>query len=319
VATPPSWHGTGPGLTSVVHGGAGWLAAGGESGPAQTAAQVGAFGTLDSATAQGGQQPILMTSPDGRTWHRATGARSPVRPGLTLTGTAAGPSGYVVTGVRDDHGQPAAALWWSADLTTWTPQGSWTGSAPDGAASALLAVAAGQTGFAAAGAVGTRPAVWLSRNGQGWQLRQLALPDGASSAVLQRVAIQGRRITALGMQARPSGPVPFAAVSANGGSTWRETALPAPGSSAGVTALVAVGGGFLATGTLGAGGTQDVIVWWSGNGLTWHTVRPVGKRPGGPGAQQITGLSVSGNVLTGVGYAATGTGQHPVLWQARIR
>ena len=122
-------------------------------------------------------------------------------------------------------------------------------------------------GFAAVGAVGTRPAVWLSRDGQGWQSRSLALPAGARSAVLQRVAIQGSRITALGTQARPSGPVPFAAVSVNGGRTWRETLLPVPGRPAGVTALVAAGGGFLATGTLGDGGDQDVIVWWSHDGL----------------------------------------------------
>ena len=86
-----------------------------------------------------------------------------------------------------------------------------------------------------------------------------------------------------------------------------------------MTALVTAGGGFLATGTLSAGGTQDVVVWWSRDGLAWHAVRPAGKWLSGPGAQQITGLSVSGNVLTGVGYAATGTGQHPVLWRARVR
>ena len=86
-----------------------------------------------------------------------------------------------------------------------------------------------------------------------------------------------------------------------------------------MTALVTAGGGFLATGTLGAGGTQDVIVWWSANGLTWKAVRPAGKWLTVPGAQQITGLSVSGTTLTGVGYAATGTGRHPILWRARIR
>ena len=121
------------------------------------------------------------------------------------------------------------------------------------------------------------------------------------------------------MQARPSGPVPFAAVSVNGGRTWRETLLPVRGRPAGVTALVAAGGGFLATGTLGDGGDQDVIIWWSHDGLAWHAVRPPGRWLRGPGAQQITGLSMSGNMLTGVGYTATGSGQHPVLWQARIR
>ena len=57
---PPSWRGHGPGLTSVVHGGVGWLAVGGEGGPA---AQMGASGTLDSATALAGQQPILAHLP----------------------------------------------------------------------------------------------------------------------------------------------------------------------------------------------------------------------------------------------------------------
>jgi hypothetical protein len=319
VGARPSWRGGGPGLTGVVHGGAGWLAVGGEGGPAGAAAPVGVAGTLDSATAQGSQQPILMTSPDGQTWSPAAGAEPLAGPGLTLAGAAAGRPGYVVAGMRDVHGQPMAALWWSADLTTWVPQGWWTGSKRSGVPSALLAVTAGTSGFAAVGAVGAHPAVWLSRDGQGWLSRSLALPAGARSAVLQRVAIQGSRITALGMQARPSGPVPFAAVSVNGGRTWRETLLPVRGRQAGVTALVAAGGGLLATGILGDGGDQDVIIWWSHDGLAWHAVRPPGRWLRGPGAQQITGLSMSGNMLTGVGYTATGSGQHPVLWQARIR
>ncbi|HUL26540.1 MAG TPA: hypothetical protein VLW44_12305 [Streptosporangiaceae bacterium] len=319
VAAPPSWHGTGPGLTSVVHGDAGWLAVGGESARAAAAVQLGAAGTLASAVTLSGQQPVLVTSPDGKAWQPSAGAGSLTGPGVILAGAAAGPAGYVVAGVRDDDGQPAAALWWSADLTTWVPQGSWTGSAPGGAASALLTVAAGRTGFAAVGAVGTHPAVWVSTGGQRWRSRLLAVPAGASSAVLQRVAIKGNRIAALGMQARPSGPVPFAAVSANGGRTWREAALPVPGTSASVTALITAGGGFLATGALGAGGTQDVVVWWSADGLAWHAVRPAGRWLRGPGAQQITGLSATGNLLTGVGYTATGPERHPVLWQARIR
>jgi hypothetical protein len=113
--------------------------------------------------------------------------------------------------------------------------------------------------------------------------------------------------------------VPFAAVSVNSGRTWRETRLPVPSRPAGVTALVTARGGFLATGTLGDGSDQDVIVWWSHDGLAWHAIRPAGRWLRWPGAQQITGLSTSGDSLTGVGYTATGSGQHPVLWQARLR
>src|SRR5262249_56296120 len=95
----------------------------------------------------------------------------------------------------------------------------------------------GGAGLGGVGAGGAQRAVWLSRDGQGWQSRSLALPTGARSAVLQRVAIRGSRITALGTQARPSGPVPFAAVSVNGGRTWRETRLPAPVTPVGRAAL----------------------------------------------------------------------------------
>jgi hypothetical protein len=318
VGARPSWRGPGPGLTSVVHGHAGWLAAGGEGGPAGRVAQLGAAGSLDSATGQGSRTPILVTSPDGRAWHPAAGAGPLAEPGTTLAGAAAGRSGYVVAGVRDVRGRPMAALWWSANLTTWVPQAGWSGSPRSGVPSALLAVTAGPAGFAAVGAVGTHPAVWLSRDGQEWQSRSLALPSGARSAVLQRVAIRGSHIAALGTQARPSGPAPFAAVSANGGRTWRETTVPVPSGPAAVTALVTAGGGFLATGALGDG-EGDVIVWWSHDGLSWHAARPSGRWLRGPGAQQITGLSVSGNTLTGVGYTAAGNRQHPVLWQARIR
>jgi hypothetical protein len=216
------------------------------------------------------------------------------------------------------HGQPTAALWWSATLTSWIPRGWWSGSAP-GSPSVLLGVAAGGTGFAAVGAIGTHPAVWLSRTGQGWASVQLAVPAGARSAVLQQVAIAGRRITAIGTQAGASGPVPFAAVSGNGGASWRETALPVPHGPAGVSVVTAAGDGFVAAGTRGATGAQHVIMWWSLDGLSWHQALPSGRWLGGAGAQRICGLSVSGTVLSGVGYAATRTGQHPILLIARIR
>src|SRR5262249_27734490 len=131
MAAPPSWHGTGPGRTGVVRGSAGWLAIGDE-GSRAAQAPVGAAGTLESATVQDGQQPILATSLDGWTWRPAGGARSVTGPGPTLTGAAAGPSGYVVTGVRGDQGRPVAALWWSAGLARWAPQALWTGPVPGG-------------------------------------------------------------------------------------------------------------------------------------------------------------------------------------------
>ncbi|HEY6274855.1 MAG TPA: hypothetical protein VIX86_00850, partial [Streptosporangiaceae bacterium] len=316
--TPASWQGEGPGLTSVVHGAAGWLAVGTEGGPGSSA-PLGSSGLLAAHAVGGGQQPVMLTSADGRSWHPAAGPGPAAAPTLTLTGAAAGPAGYVVVGLQSHGGQPVPALFWSADLRTWQPQGWWTGYAPASQpASALLAVAAGRAGFAAVGGIGNRPAVWLSRTGQDWMMRPLALPRGARGAVLQQVAIQGDRIAALGTQARGSGPVPFAVVSADGGRTWREVLLPVPGRPAGVTALATVGRGFTATGTLAVPGGQDVVVWWSADGSNWQVVRPGGNSLSGPGPHAITGLAATGGQITGVGYAATRTGPHPILWHARI-
>ncbi len=317
-ATPPFAPGAGPGLTSVVHGSAGWLAVGGEGGPGEPAGQVGSAGSLSSASVSASQSPILLTSADGRAWRPAPGSAPFAAPGIAVAQAAAGPAGYVVVGERVTHGRPTAALWWSATLTGWIPQRLPAGQAPASPAT-LLGVAAGSAGFAAVGAIGTHPAVWLSRTGQSWVPARLPVPAGARSAVLQQVAITGHRIAAIGIQAGPSGPVPFAAVSGNGGASWREHTLPVPGGPAGVSAIAAAAGGFVAAGTWDTAGSQHVIMWWSRDGLGWHRVRPTAHRLGGTGAQRISGLSVSGTVLSGVGYAATGTGQHPVLLLARVR
>jgi hypothetical protein len=85
-----------------------------------------------------------------------------------------------------------------------------------------------------------------------------------------------------------------------------------------VTALAPVGRGFAATGTVAAAGAQDVIVWSSADGRYWQAVRLAGNWLSGPGAHAITGLTGLGGQVTGVGYAATRTGQHPILWHARI-
>jgi hypothetical protein len=316
--TPMSWRGEGPGLTSVVHGSAGWLAIGTEGGPGP-ATPLASAGLLTAHAVGSHPQPVLLTSADGRSWQAQAGLGPAAPSTLTLTGAAAGPSGYVVVGLRSNGGQPVPALFWSADLRTWRPQDWWAGSAPAGQpVSAPLAVAAGPAGFAAVGGIGNRPVVWLSRTGQAWVMRQLALPRGARGAVLQQVAIQGGRIAALGSEARGSGPVPFAAVSADSGRTWREYLLPVPAHPAAVTAVAATGRGFAATGTVTSARGQYVITWWSADGRHWRLARPAGSGLSGPGEHAITALASLRGQVTGVGYAVTRAGQHLILWHARI-
>ena len=90
----------------------------------------------------------------------------------------------------------------------------------------MLAVTADRSGFAAVGSAGNAPAVWTSPTGSAWQLTRLPLPAGAVSAVLTQVAAVGGRLVAAGAASRAAvagqvaGPVPFAAVSGDGGRSW---------------------------------------------------------------------------------------------------
>jgi hypothetical protein len=86
-----------------------------------------------------------------------------------------------------------------------------------------------------------------------------------------------------------------------------------------VNAVAATGTGFTATGTFGAGGRQDVVIWTSADGLSWKTDSPSVTGLGGQGIQQITALAVSGSTLTGVGFTASPSSESPTIWRSPIR
>ena len=330
---PPSWHGTGPGLTGVVRGAAGWLAVGGKAGQAGTAAQVGAAGTLDSATAPGGTaaDPHDLTGREGLApgrRHRAPGRAGPHpdRRG----GGACGLCGGWCAG----HSRPAGRR----AVVVGRPHHLDAAGMVDGRGAGRRPVrAAGRRGWRdrfrrrgrhrhAPGrlALQGRPLVAVTAAGPAGRCRQCRAPAGGHPGTPHRrsrhagAAVRAGTVRrGLGRWWRYLAGDSCPGARPPGRCAHRPAGMPARPAS--VTALVAAGGGFLATGTWGASGAQDVVVWWSRDGLAWHAVRPAGRWLSGPGAQQITGLSVSGKLLTGVGYVATGTGQHPVLWQARIR
>jgi hypothetical protein len=301
-------------LTSVAHGGAGWLA-------------IGHAGPLGSPVAPASSVPVIMTSADGGAWRPAAGARGLAAPGTTLAQAAAGPTGYVVVGSAPGlGGTPAVAAWHSAGLAAWTRAAVAAGTGQAGTAGQMLAVTADRSGFVAAGAVGSAPAVWTSSAGSSWRPTALPLPAGAASAVLTSVAAVGGRVVAAGSLSPGAGagrrepaPAPFAAVSRDGGRTWRETVLRGAAGPSAVTALTAAGTGFVAAGVAGAAGHQAVIVWWSPDGRTWRSGALPAKGLAGPSVVQITALSARDGVLTGAGYAVTPSGEHPVHWLARYR
>ena len=182
----------------------------------------------------------------------------------------------------------------------------------------MLAVTASSAGFVAVGSHGNQPSAWTSADGRTWRQADLPLPVGATRAVLQHVASTGRTVAAVGTALTTTGQqVPFAASSSDGGASWIESALPVPAGLTSVTALAATGGTFTATGTYGSTpGHQDVVVWTSPNGSAWRAAEPAGQGLTGPGIQAITGLTVSGSTLTGVGFTASPAGEEPVFWQS---
>ena len=287
-------------LTSVTYGSAGWLAVGG-------------------VIAVAAEHPVVIGSTDGHAWTAADNEAAFSQPGLVTTQAAAAQGGYVIVGSQAVAGGRVAAAWWSAGLTGWQ-----RASTPDKAGTRMLAVTAGSRGFVAVGAAGKAAAAWTSTDaGRTWTEETVPLPVGAAKAVLQHVASNGRNVVAVGTALTTAGQrLPFAAASADGGTTWTESALPVPEGSADVTALTGIGagGGFVATGTFGlTQGHSDVVVWTSADGTTWRAVTPRGQGLTGPGIQAITALTASGVTLTGVGFSADPVGEQPVFWQSPIR
>jgi len=303
-------------LTSVAYGAEGWLAVGG-------------------VIAVAPQHPVVLTSGNGSAWTAADHEPAFSQPGLVTEQAAAAPSagataagatagGYVIVGYQSAGGRTIAAAWYSTGLTGWQRATVHTPGAQNGAQQ-MRAVAAGPHGFVAVGADGNAAAAWTSPNGQAWTQQNVPLPVGATRAVLQYVASNGRTVVAVGTALTTAGQqLPFAASSADGGWTWAESALPVPSGRAFVTALTATGTAtgsqYLATGTFGSTpGHQDVVVWTSASGSAWQAATPTGQGLTGNGIQAITGLDVFDRTVTGVGFTATPGGEQPVFWQSPVR
>jgi hypothetical protein len=295
-------------LTGVTHGTSGWVAVG---------------GGLTSAGAVAAGAPVVVGSTNGTAWTAADGGAFGGT-GLVTSSVAAGTGGYVIVGSQTTGGKTIAAAWHSATMTGWQRA---TGALAGGGNLRMNAVTATAGGYVAVGSSGTDPEAWTSASGQTWAAVTVPLPVGAASALLRYVAANGQTVAAVGTQTSAAGrTTPFAAVSANGGKTWSETGLPLPSGASGagaVTALTAADGGFTATGTSGAAGSQDVAVWLLTRGAApstaWTVAAPAGTGLSGPGTQEITALTAVGTTLTGAGFTETTETEEPTLWQSPIR
>ncbi|WP_192809732.1 sialidase family protein [Actinomadura rudentiformis] len=284
-------------LLGVTGGKSGWLAVG-----------------YDQAV---GRRPLVVTSSDGATWQAADTAAA-FRSGGTAAATSGTP-GYVIVGADGT----SAATWFSADLKTWERGKSASSDALEAGSTEgkwMLDAASGTFGYAAVGGVrvkdtGNVPAVWTSSNGKQWALQQLPLPkSGATEGHLTHVTARGNSLVAAGLAATPQGLVWLGYVSADGGKTWRELAVPGGDPKVRTTSLAATPNGFAATGVISRPGGSDVVSWTSADGSAWSATTPGGEGLGGNGEQQITGLSPFKGRLLGVGSAADSAGDQPVLW-----
>ena len=290
-------------LTSVTHGPAGWLA-------------VGAPG------------PVVLTSANATIWGVAGGNITQDLAGVSAVAAASGPAGYVIVGkLVAPGGGCVADVWWSPNLTSWTRAhdvNDTTGS------SQVLAVAAGAHGFVSVGSHDSKPAVWTTADGRSWKTIVLPVPNGAATAVLQQVAINGNHVVALGQATTAAGTgagtavgpaagpgagtaastVPFAEFSVDGGATWQQVPFSSPGSDTAFTALTADSAGFTAAGLFGQPGQQDVAVWTSATGASWKPSKSGGLN--GSEAWEITALARSGSMVTGIGSILTQQSQQTV-------
>ena len=273
-----------PGLTALTsvtyYGSSGWLA-------------VGVPG------------PVVLTSANGTTWQRARGGIEKHLAQVSAVAVAAGPAGYSVVGrPAGPDSASTADVCWSPNLTSWTKAQDM--NAMSGPIQ-VLAVAAEPHGFVSAGSHNNNPAVWTTSDGKLWTTIDLALPTGASSAVLQQIAINGNHVVALGQEIKAGSAVPFAEQSSDGGASWRQVPFSPPGPNTVITALTADSSGFTAAGQYGEPGQQTVVTWTSATGLTWTPAQVSGL--GGGGSQAVTALVSSGSAVTGIGSTATMQGR----------
>jgi len=286
-------------LKSVVKGASGWLAVG----------------------SAGEGHPLVTTSADSAKWAAVDGDKAFSGSKIAANAAGAGPAGYVVVGSSGDD----AAAWSSKDLKTWT-KGEGDGlSAPKGATATMNDVAAGPFGYVAVGSIdgdsGSEPSAWISSDGVKWTHVEMDLPQGAGTAQLTRIAVNGNRLVAAGVSLSGDAFAPFTMTSVDGGKSWQPAQPPGEGTAdARVSDVTPMGKGFALLASQGAQGATHVRLWTSANGTTWKA-RPLkgDALVGESGTQVVNAAAVSGGRLLGVGSTADARSEHVTLWRTPLK
>ncbi|MFD8560011.1 hypothetical protein ACFV1N_22260 [Streptosporangium canum] len=291
-------------LSDVAQSRRGWLA-------------VGSTMTDASST-----EPLLVTSADGVNWRRAPvlGALAPAAEHdyLAPHAVAAGPSGYVLAGEDRGPAGTVPVVWFSPDLKRYTR----AGKLPAGGGGVRLHdVSATSSGYVAVGGAGNADhetgVVWVSADGVDWTARKPVLPPGATSAGLRHVVLHGGHVVAAGTARTGDGLRAFGAVSADNGTTWEFSWLPADQAAA-VQDLAATEEGVVAVGWQGLPGEGDSVAWTSEDGLDWQRHTPTQDSLGGDGAQWLGAVAVAGGQVVALGRSTTYDADHLTLWRSTL-
>ncbi|WP_031166715.1 hypothetical protein [Streptosporangium roseum] len=291
-------------LSDVAQSRRGWLA-------------VGSTMTDASST-----EPLLVTSADGVNWRRTPvlGALAPAAEHdyLAPHAVAAGPSGYVLAGEDRGPAGTVPAVWFSPDLKRYTR----AGKLPAGGGGVRLHdVSATSSGYVAVGGAGNAEhetgVVWVSADGVDWTARKPVLPPGATSAGLRHVVLHGGHVVAAGTARTGDGLRAFGAVSADNGTTWEFSWLPADQAAA-VQDLAATEEGVVAVGWQGLPGEGDSVAWTSEDGLDWQRHTPTQDSLGGDGAQWLGAVAVAGGQVVALGRSTTYDADHLTLWRSTL-
>ncbi|MET7994241.1 hypothetical protein ABZU76_25430 [Amycolatopsis sp. NPDC005232] len=120
---------------------------------------------------------------------------------VTTSGSVAGPAGYVLTGQWDHRaGGVGAAVWTSADGSSWALREDPALLSTAGDQTRMLAAAGGGPGYVAVGdaraGLSVRPVAWTSADGSAWT--RVSMPSPAGSATAWRVTCSASDCAAVG-------------------------------------------------------------------------------------------------------------------------
>ncbi|MFD9891087.1 hypothetical protein ACFWY9_17225 [Amycolatopsis sp. NPDC059027] len=230
---------------------------------------------------------------------------------ITVTGSAAGPSTYVLSGQWDHpRGGAGAAVWVSADGAVWSRLDDDPALlSTEGARTRILATTRAGDGFVAVGDVRSErlsPTAWTSGDGRSW--RREALPaDGSWDVSAWRITCRDSCV-AVGVAARPDGGPQRLACWQRDGTAWRPMVLGGPevprAQLLEVTGLSRDAGISVVTGKIG-GKTR---LWRYGPGCEGPAELPLPED-----TPEITAFASGGSVLL----ATTGRDSSK-LWRQRI-